>query len=406
MATRSIIHVDMDAFFAAVEILHDPSLAGKPLIIGALPHERGVVATCSYEARVFGVRSAMNIKEAYRLCPHGIYMHPNGGRYVEASRQIHKIWDDYTDLAEYVSLDEGYLDVTHSAHLFGGTSKIGHEIKERTLDEIGLSCSVGIGYSMMSAKIASEEGKPGGIFEIADAEALQRLIIDRNVRVIYGVGAKSAEVLAKNGIQTVRDILANVDKVRDLLGKHGHDIVRLSNGEDVRRVATPSKSKSIGKEHTFQKDVTDFEYLRDSLRLMAKRLSFKICMGGLSAKTVTLKVTYGNMKQITRSKTGSHVSSTREIFEIVSALLDKVERRPVRLVGISLGGLMNESVEQISLFDAGAGDQKLPLQELLLELHYRYGLDKIGTAQEMLARENLREHSGDEIEEDGFNKRM
>jgi len=126
-----IVHIDMDMFFAAVEIRDNPELAGKPIIIGALPSERGVVSTCSYEAREFGVRSAMSIKEAYRRCPHGIYMHPNGHKYMEASRQIHKIWDDYTDLAEYISLDEGFLDVTGSAHLFGGAEKIGREIKRR-----------------------------------------------------------------------------------------------------------------------------------------------------------------------------------------------------------------------------------------------------------------------------------
>jgi DNA polymerase-4/DNA polymerase IV (DinB-like DNA polymerase) len=401
----------MDAFYAAVEVLHNPQLAGQPLIIGALPHERGVVATCSYEARKFGVRSAMNIKEAYRLCPRGIYMHPNMDRYAEASRQIRAIWDDYTDLAEYVSLDEGYLDVTHSAHLFGGPMQVARDIKRRTTEEVGLSCSVGAGYSMMSAKIASEEGKPGGIFEIADANALLKLIVNRDVRVIYGVGAKSAAVLAENGVETVRDVLENADKVRDLLGKQGHDIVRLAGGTDARRVATPPKSKSLGKEHTFQKDVTNFGYLRDSLLLMAKRLSFKISMGGLSAKTVTLKVTYGNMVQVTRSKTGPHISTTREIYHVAAALLDKIERRPIRLIGISLSGLTDEPVSQMSLFDGdiggglGTGDHRSPLQrDLILELQYKYGLDKVGTAAEMLARKNLR-GDGNEVEEDGFNKR-
>ena len=409
MSTRCIIHVDMDAFYAAVEILHDPTLAGKPLIIGALPHERGVVATCSYEARKFGVRSAMNIKEAYRLCPHGIYMHPDFSKYEEASRQIRKIWDDYSDLMEYVSLDEGYLDVTHSAHLFGGAMQIGRDIKRRTQEEVGLSCSVGIGYSMMSAKIASEEGKPGGIFEITDADALLKLIIDRNVRAIYGVGTQTAAVLAQNGVRTVRDVLANGDKVRELLGKHGFDIVRLAGGVDTRRVATPPKSKSLGKEHTFQKDVTDFGFLRDSLRLMAKRLSFKIRMGGLCAKTVTLKVTYGNMAQITRSKSGKgvFVSTAREIYDVAAALLDKIERRPIRLIGISLSGLTGEPVRQINLFEV-TDTRRETLERLLLELQYKHGPDKIATAREMLARKNLRGDSdnGDEIEENNFNKRI
>ena len=154
---RTIIHVDMDMFYAAVEIRDNSELAGKPLIIGALPHERGVVSTCSYEARTFGVRSAMSIKEAYKLCPHGIYMHPNGYKYIEASSQIHEIWGGYTDIIEYISLDEGFLDVTGSLCLFGGAAKIGHEIKSKVKSHTGLTCSVGIGYSLMSAKLASEE---------------------------------------------------------------------------------------------------------------------------------------------------------------------------------------------------------------------------------------------------------
>jgi len=408
MTTRRIIHVDMDAFYAAVEVLHDQSLAGKPLIIGALPNERGVVATCSYEARKFGVRSAMNIKDAYRLCPHGIYMHPNFDKYVAATQQIQKIWDDYTDVVEHISLDEGYLDVTHSAQLFGGAVAIGHDIKRRVTEEVGLSCSVGIGYSMMSAKLASEEGKPGGVFEILDADALKKLIIDRNVRAIYGVGAQTAATLEQYGIKTVRDIIDNTDKVRKLLGKYGYDIVNLANGVDTRRVATVPKSKSIGKEHTFQKDITDFEQLRDALRLMAKRLSYKIRMGGLSAKTVTLKVTYSNMVQVTRSKSdkgGTLVSTTREIYETAAGLLDKIERRSIRLIGISLGGLTGDtSVEQINLFETTTESKKSTvLEQLTLELQYKYGLDKISSGAEVLARKNLQ---SDLAEEDGFNKRI
>jgi len=195
---KTIIHVDMDAFYAAVEVRDNPELAGKPLIIGALPDERGVVSTCSYEARKYGVRSAMSIKTAYRLCPHGIYMHPNMHKYVAASNIVHKVWDTYTDLVEHISLDEGFLDVTNSAHLFGGAKRIGHEIKKRVKAEAGLTCSVGIGYSMMSAKLASEEKKPDGFFEIPNPESLKALIMDRSVRIIYGVGAKNCGVSSAN----------------------------------------------------------------------------------------------------------------------------------------------------------------------------------------------------------------
>jgi len=394
----------MDAFYAAVEIRDNPELAGFPLIIGSLPHERGVVATCSYEARVYGVRSAMSIKEAYRLCPNGIYMHPNPDKYIKASRQIREIWDVYTDIVENVSLDEGYLDVTHSAHLFGGTSKVGRSIKEEVLQQVGLTCSVGIGYSMMSAKIASEEDKPDGFFEIADADALKELIIDRNVRVIYGVGVQAASVLNKNGIYTVRDVLNNQERTKELLGKQGIETVLLANGADNRKVLTPPKSKSLGREHTFQTDISDFEYLRDALRMIARRLSFKIKVDGIYCKTITLKVTFANMKQITRSKSIAPTNSVKDIFGVASSLLDKVERRTIRLIGISLSGFMDSPAQQLSLFDDVDYKQE-NLEELILNLQCKYGLDKIYTAREKLARQRLNVRS-DEIGEDSFNRRM
>ena len=156
----------MDAFYAAVEMRDNPSLRGKPVIIGALPHERGVVSTCSYEARQYGIHSAMSIKEAYRLCPHGIYMHGHFDKYHQASSQVHRIMADYTDQIEFVALDEGYLDITASLALFGGAARIGQDIKRRVWEETKLTCSIGIGYNMMAAKLASEEKKPDGFFVI------------------------------------------------------------------------------------------------------------------------------------------------------------------------------------------------------------------------------------------------
>jgi len=214
----TIIHVDMDAFYAAVEVRDNPDLRGKPLIVGALPHERGVVSTCSYEARKYGVRSAMPISEAYRLCPDGIYMRPNFHKYEEASEQVHEIWNDYTDVVEYISLDEGFLDVTGSLGIFGGAEKIGHEIKCRVKSRTGLTCSIGIGYSLMSAKLASEEKKPDGYFEILTPEALINLIADRSVRIIYGVGPRTASELRQIGVHTVRDIYNRRQEVINRLG--------------------------------------------------------------------------------------------------------------------------------------------------------------------------------------------
>ena len=226
----------MDAFYAAVEVRDDPSLSGKPLIIGALPEERGVVATASYEARKFGVHSAMNIKEAYRLCPRGIFMHPNFEKYKAVSDQLHEIWSEYASAAETIALDEAYLDITEKAGNWDGAREIAHTIKRRTRDELGLTCSVGIAYCKTAAKTASEEKKPDGYFELKTAEDFVRLIEDRDVRALYTVGEKTANKLHRVGINTVRDVRERRDEVIRMLGKHGIWITQLAEGIDDRRV--------------------------------------------------------------------------------------------------------------------------------------------------------------------------
>lgn len=387
---KTIIHVDMDAFFAAVEVRDNPDLAGKPLIIGALPHERGVVSTCSYEARKFGIRSAMSIKDAYRRCPQGIYMHPNMKKYKEASDKVHEIWCEYTDIIEYLSLDEGYLDVTDTAQTFGGAGKIGLAIKERTKNETGLTCSAGIGYSMMTAKLASEEKKPDGFFEIPTPESLMNLIIDRDVKVIYGIGHKTAEKLQAAGIHTVRDIYHNKQDIIRLLGNHGRQIIELAEGMDNREV-TPyyeDEAKSIGREHTFQHDITDFTLLKDALVLIAKELSLKIRLTGTYCRTITLKVKYGNMRSITRSKSDNATNKADVIYKTAAALLDGVEKRPVRLVGISLSNFTQADFRQMSLEDLNdiqAEKKKEALEKTLLNMQRKYGGDIVKTGHELEA---------------------
>ena len=388
-----LIHVDMDAFYAAVEIRDNPELAGKPLIVGALPSERGVVCTCSYEARVFGVRSAMSIKEAYRLCPQGIYMHPNFHKYKEASRQIRHIWDTYTDIVEYISLDEGFLDVTGSAHLFGGAVAIAQEIKRRTFEETGLTCSVGIGYSKMSAKLASEEKKPDGLFEIATPQALRELIIDRNIRTIYGIGAKTAEKLQSRGITTVRHVYDNAGTIISLLGvAHGSQIIELAEGIDNRTVEAYSEAKSIGSEHTFQHDITDFDYLKDALLLSAEKLSFKIRQQGIYCRTITLKVTYSNMKSITRAKSGTTTDKAYDIYTVASSLLDKIEKRPIRLIGITLSSLTTSPDSQLTLFDTSKTDNQDTFDDAMLKLQQKYGRDIVKSANTLRAKKRIDEN--------------
>lgn len=389
-----IIHVDMDAFYASVEIRDDPSLRGKPLIIGSLPHERGVVATCSYEARRYGVHSAMNIKEAYRLCPHGVYMHPNFEKYKAVSDQLHEIWNAYASASQYIALDEAYLDVTQRAGDMDGARSIAQTIKQRTLDELGLTCSVGVAYSKTAAKTASEEKKPDGYFEIPTAKDFVDLIIDRDVRVLYTVGEKSAEKLYAAGIRTVRDIRSKPEEVAQLLGKQGRWITQLAFGIDDRKVVPyrPDEAKSIGREVTFQKDVEDYGLLSDVLVLLSLCVEHRTKRVGLYGRGVTLKLTYADMKSISRSRAIYPTDSAATIYSEAAAMLDKVDKRAVRLVGVSLYNLSKEGAAQLALdgfFEGSGGDTEAQRAAMLAGLGERYHLDFASNLEKIYKADTL-----------------
>lgn len=377
-----IIHIDMDAFYASVEMRDNPLLRGKPLIIGSLPNERGVVATCSYEARKYGIHSAMNIKEAYKLCPNGIYMHPDFDKYRSVSNQLHEIWDYYASASEYIALDEAYLDVTEKAKDFEGARKIARTIKQRTREELNLSCSVGIGYSKAAAKTASEEKKPDGFFEILTPEDFVNLIIDRDVRALYTVGAKTAEKLNEIGIFTVRDVTRRSDEIISKLGKHGQWITALSRGEDNRKV-TPYRAedaKSIGREITFQEDVSDFAFLDDVIFLLSLSVARRADRVGLFGKGVSVKLTYSNMKTITRSHAVDNSESVGVIYSESAKLLAQAEKAPVRLIGVSIYNLSEERDGQIRFEDLYNNDSAADslINNKLASLNNKYHLDFSG----------------------------
>ncbi len=389
-----IIHVDMDAFFAAVEIRDNPALRGKPLIIGSVPGERGVVATCSYEARKYGVHSAMNIKEAYRLCPKGIYMHPNMKKYKAVSGQLHEIWKSYATALEAIAFDEAYLDVTECAENFDGARQIGHEIKRRVREELGLSCSVGIAYSKTAAKTASEEKKPDGYFEIPTMQDFVSLIIDRDVRALYTVGEMTAEKLYASGIHTVRDIQEKQETVIRLLGKQGQWITRLAFGIDERKVTPyrPEDAKSISREVTFQKDVNDYELLKDILVLLALCVEHRVKRYKLHGNGVTLKLTYFDMKTITRSRKTSDCDNAVMIYQEAVNLLDNVEKRPVRLVGVGIYNLSGVEGRQLTVFDFlsdAEKDRNAEMKRLLDALQHRYHLDFAGHLEQIYQMDTL-----------------
>lgn len=396
MKQRKIIHVDMDAFFAAIEVRDNPKLAGKPLIIGALPNERGVVSTCSYEARKYGVHSAMSIKEAYRRCPNGIYMHPNFRKYKQASDQLHEILSSYSDLVEFVALDEGYVDVTGSEHLFGGAEKIGHEMKDRIFHAIGTTCSVGIGYCMMAAKMASEENKPNGFYMINSPEEFQVLVFERPIGILPGVGNVSQQKFANAGIYTVGDLLRTPPHRLERLGSAAEDALRRAKGIDTRRVASEIEPKSVGNEHTFQTDITNRKILEDMLVLTARQVGLRLKFQNLYCKTVTLKIKFSDMKSITRAVSGQATNDPKEIFHAANSLLHKEElKKPVRLIGISTSNLTKqraEMFEQLTLDTYQTLPEKKKnqrLDEALMQLYRTYGKDAVKTGKEIAAERHL-----------------
>ena len=389
-----IIHVDMDAFFASVEIRDNPSLQGKPLIIGSLPHERGVVSTCSYEARKYGIHSAMNIKEAYRLCPHGVYMHGNYEKYRSVSNRLHEIWNEYATASEYIALDEAYLDVTESAGSWERACGFAHEIKRRTLEEEGLTCSVGVAYSKTAAKTASEEKKPNGYFEIQTAEDYVNLIIDRDVRVLYTVGAKTAEKLNRAGIRTVRDIREHRDEIIRSFGKQGMWMTQLAFGTDDRRVSPykPEDAKSISREITFQEDVDDFGLVEDVILLLSISVERRAARIGLYGEGVTVKLTYADMKSITRSRLIPSTRSAAIIREEAVRLIGQVPQKPVRLVGAGIYHLTGEYGRQMRIDDLLPEireEQQKKMDAALLDLGRRYGLDFAGNLDKIFHGETL-----------------
>lgn len=396
---KIILHIDMDAFYAAIEVRDNPELKGKPLVIGALPGQRGVVSTCSYEARKFGIRSAMNIKEAYQRAPHAIYMKPRMEYYAQVSHELRKIWTSYTDQVEFIAFDEAYIDLTSKDMTFDTAIDIAREIKNRVRREQGLTASVGIGYNKSAAKTASEENKPDGLFVIPNRQAWLNLVVDRPVSCIYGCGRKSAERLNQMGIFTVRDLLDRKDSLLAGAGKHLSQIIQIADGRDDRELVPyhESQAKSIGTERTFQEDTKDLVFLQSLLRLYASELAHKLREDDIYARTISLKLTFQDMSQITRSITVDPTRDSQVLYKQGVDLLNKVNLRlPVRLIGLSVSNFTEEFYQQMTLGDLipekqEQGQRRQDLENTLTELEKKFGLGTFRTAAELEAEKNVRD---------------
>ena len=348
-----ILHVDMDAFYAAVEMLDDPSLRGRPIIVGA-PEGRSVVSSASYEARRFGVRSAMPVAQAMRLCPQAIVVMPHFDRYREMSARVMAIFHDFTPLVEPLSIDEAFLDVRGARRLWGSPARIAQTIRRRVHDETGLTCSVGVAATKHVAKMASTMSKPDGFLVVAEADTA-RFLAPRPVRALWGVGPKATAALESRGIHTVADVLDTPRAVLDrTLGPAmGDRLWHLARGIDAREVDTARTEKSIGHEETFEEDITDTAVLRAEIRRLADRVGARLRTGGWEARTVAIKVRYADFTTLTRSSTlGEPTAVGQRIGDAARELFAALDNgSPVRLVGVRAERLVPAGAAAPALWD-------------------------------------------------------
>ncbi len=387
------MHVDMDAFFASVEQLDHPEYKGHPVIVGGLS-SRGVVATASYEARKFGVHSAMPISRAKKLCPQGIFVYPNMARYKEISHVIHKVMEEFTPLIEPLSLDEAFLDVTGITHKFTGPKALGRAIKNRVFEETGLIISAGLAPNKFLAKLASDLDKPDGLVVIPygkECESLANLPIKR----IWGVGPSTERRLKHGGFLLIKDIQALSDEkpLVPYVGNQARRIWELARGIDERPVEPDRQIQSVGNEETYESDVEDPAVIDLELHYFANRVAKRLRKYGLMGHTVSIKVRYNDFKTVSRQKRlDSATDQERIIYDTSVLLWNKLMRertgvpfvqvhtsildmpvKPIRLLGVTVSGLSTEGMVQEDLFTIEADEKEEKLSTVLDSLASKFG---------------------------------
>ena len=347
----TIVHVDMDAFYASVAERDDPTLRGKALVVGA--GARGVVLSANYEARKFGIRAAMPVGRAQRMAPHAIFVPPNHARYAEVSTAIMQIFADFTPLVEPLSLDEAFLDVTRARRLLGTGREIGTEIRRRIFEQEGITCSVGIAPSKFIAKLASGHCKPNGLLEIAPDRILT-FLHPLPVSALWGVGPKTAEILEQLGLRTVEDVatLPRATLIRAVGQAAGETLHELAWGRDFRDVTPEDVDKSISAAETFAQDLDNPEEILQEFLRLTQKATARLREKELFAKTISIKVRFADFTTINRSKTlPLATDSAHDAYEVVKDLYSalRIERARLRLVGVSLENLVSAAPEQLVL---------------------------------------------------------
>jgi DNA polymerase-4 len=356
----TILHVDMDAFYASVSLLDHPDLQGQPVIVGG-SGSRGVVLSATYEARTYGVHSAMPMSRARRLCPAATVLPPEFERYQEASRGVMAVFADVTPLVEPLSLDEAFLDVAGAARRLGSATRIGQLIRDRVSDEQGITCSVGVAASKFVAKLASSMAKPDGII-VVPADGVVSFLHPLPVGALWGVGDKTEETLHRLGLRTVGDIAHTpADTLRRALGEAaGSHLHELSWGRDARPVVSGVEERSIGAEETFARDVDDPEVVRRTLLKLSERTAARLRSAGQVGRTVSIKVRFADFTTITRARTLRDATDVgREVFETARSLYDALglQRARLRLVGVRMEGLVDadQAPRQLTLDERPQG---------------------------------------------------
>ncbi|GAB5547735.1 MAG: DNA polymerase IV [Sandaracinaceae bacterium] len=384
-SVRQIIHIDMDAFFASIEQRDAPELRGKPVLVGG-GERRGVVAAASYEARPFGVHSAMPMAQAMRRCPQAIVVPPRRRAYEEASAQIFAVFRRFTPLVEGLSVDEAFLDVTGSRSLFGDGETIAARIRKEILAETDLTASAGVAPNKFVAKIASDQDKPDGLTVVRDGEVfafLEPLPIER----MWGVGPKAAERLRHLGYDTLGD-LARADEatLERHLGSWGREVKRLAQGLDEREVEPDREAKSVGAEETYDEDLTSRAEIEKTLLRHASRIARRLLEGGISAGRVTVKIKYADFTLKTRQlRLSEPVDDAGSLYTAARSLLDRfpLAGRAVRLTGVSAGDL-REGPPPRTLFSDERKDKRRAVESAMAKLRARFGEDVSLTRADLL----------------------
>ncbi|MBN1803739.1 MAG: DNA polymerase IV [Sedimentisphaerales bacterium] len=378
---RQIIHVDMDAFYASVEQLDNPELAGKAVIVGGDPKKRGVVSAASYQARKSGVHSAMPMSKAIRLCPHAVVLPVRMKRYAEISRQIHVIFEKFTPQIEPISLDEAFLDVTGSLNLFGSAENIGRDIKHQIRQQLSLVASVGIATNKFLAKLASDMDKPDG-FVIITEENKQQILDPLPVSRIWGIGKVTEKALKSKAIFTIGQLRNTpTDILKNIFGDQTQHMLRLVRGIDNRKVESDREAKSISSEQTFATDINDCNILLGVLLNQVENIAQRLRANDLEARTITLKLRYGNFKTVTRSNTLEYKTNiTKTLWKEAEDIFMKWHKKsagPLRLLGFGASGLQKADTGQKYLFDEPEQQKQKRLDKAFDEIREKFGHDAL-----------------------------